>query len=232
MQRSEKYIVWAYEYLHGSSKYSYTLKAEPIHYSQCVGSFDIKNMEILRIPSAYKTQIEYLSEKDASYVIKTLLSLSVWEDIIIEKSLRWWLVISIFREAINMENLSRARKWKEWLKIDIATLTGDTVVRQWERIKESKVKESNIKEKINKKEKNKEELERFIKHRNTVFDEKRKVTTDLEKAYEKIKQEYTFEEFKEWVSNYCKEKHSTEKQYLLTPLAFLTRKDKWFRASL
>ena len=80
-------------------------------------------MEIIRIPNAYHTQIQYLNKEDSEYVLKTIFALAYWEDIKIENSLRWWLVISIWREAIQMENKARAKKWEKRLNEDIATLT-------------------------------------------------------------------------------------------------------------
>lgn len=79
-------------------------------------------MEIIRIPTAYATQIKYLSTEDSEYVLKTLFNLAYWEDVKIEESLRWWLVISIWREAIQMENKARAKKGQERLNEDLATL--------------------------------------------------------------------------------------------------------------
>lgn len=97
-------------------------------------------MEIVRIPNTYFTQIEYLSDEDVSYVMKTVWKLCNWFDVIVEKSLRGWLVISIYREAIQMENKARAKKWEKRLEIDVATLMGDTVSSQ----KENNVRPSNI----------------------------------------------------------------------------------------
>ncbi len=88
-------------------------------------------MEILRIPSAYFTQIEYLSKDDADYVLKTIFWLAYWKDIKIEKSLRWWLVLSIWREAIQMENKARAKKWEKKLDEANATLMADTDETYW-----------------------------------------------------------------------------------------------------
>ena len=88
-------------------------------------------MEILRIPSAYFTQIEFLSKDDADYVLKTIFWLAYWQDIKIEKSLRWWLVLSIWREAIQMENKARAKKWEKRLDEATATLMADTDDTLW-----------------------------------------------------------------------------------------------------
>lgn len=100
----------------------------------------------------YQSQIEYLSESDSEYVLKNIFRLSRWKDIKLEHSMRWWLVLSIWREAVQMENKARAKKWEKRLEIDDATLMGDTVetvkvenVRP-SNIKSSQVKSSNIKE--------------------------------------------------------------------------------------
>jgi len=88
-------------------------------------------MEIIRIPASYFLQLEYLNEKDFNYVMRNVFKLCSWDKIQVEKSLRWWLVYSIFREAVQMENKARAKKWKEWLNIDLATLTSDTDEQHW-----------------------------------------------------------------------------------------------------
>ncbi len=88
-------------------------------------------MDILRIPSSYYTQIKYLSKDDSEYVLKTIFWLAYWEDIKIEQSLRWWLVVSIWREAIQMENKARAKKWEKRLDEAEATLMADTDEPLW-----------------------------------------------------------------------------------------------------
>ena len=104
-------------------------------------------MEIIRIPSTYLSQIEYLWEKDKAYVLETLFRLCSWQDIKVQKSLVWWLVISMYREACQMENKARAKKWEKSLEIDIATLTHDTdAPEQCDQVKESNITSSNIKE--------------------------------------------------------------------------------------
>lgn len=98
-------------------------------------------MEILRIPWLYQSQIEYLSESDSEYVLKNIFRLARWKDIKLEHSMRGWLVLSIWREAVQMENKARAKKWEKRLEIDDATLMGDTV----ETVKVENVRPSNIK---------------------------------------------------------------------------------------
>lgn len=105
-------------------------------------------MEILRIPRVYQTQVEYLTQQDSEYVLKTIFKLAMWEDIKIEKSMRWWLVLSIWREAIQMENKARAKKWKERLNEDVATLMADTVgtvTNQNSATKSSQIKSNQVK---------------------------------------------------------------------------------------
>jgi len=104
-------------------------------------------MEIVRIPSNYYSQIEYLNKDDAEYVFKTIFSLAYWNDIKVEKSLRGWLVLSIWREAIQMENKARAKKWEKRLNEDFATLTADIEAENMRpnNIKSNQVKSSQIK---------------------------------------------------------------------------------------
>ena len=105
-------------------------------------------MEILRIPSAYYTQIQFLNREDSEYVLKTIFALSFWEKIKVEQSMRGWLVVSIWREAIQMENKARAKKWEERLNEDLATLSCDTDDTLWsskDATKSSQVKENQIK---------------------------------------------------------------------------------------
>lgn len=78
-------------------------------------------MEILRIPTHYTMQICYMSELDKSYIFETLMRLSIWEEIELEKSMRWWIALSIWTEAVQLENKANAKKWKS-LKIDIAPM--------------------------------------------------------------------------------------------------------------
>lgn len=75
-------------------------------------------MEILRIPTHYTTQITYISNEDKAYIFEVLMRMSIWERFELEKSLRWWIALSIFTEAVQLENKASAKKWKS-LKIDI-----------------------------------------------------------------------------------------------------------------
>ncbi|MCP4523128.1 MAG: hypothetical protein GY828_02815 [Candidatus Gracilibacteria bacterium] len=98
----------------------------------------------------YGTQIEYLSKEDSEYVFKNILRLSMNKDIKIEESMRGGLVLSIRREAVQMENKARAKKGNKRLEIDVATLMCDTesdVIENNVRpsqVKSSQVKSSNI----------------------------------------------------------------------------------------
>jgi len=83
-------------------------------------------MEIVRIPTTYSTQIQYLSDEDMSYVFKGLFTLSKWEVIDVEDSMRGGLLESIWREVIQMENKARAKKWEKRLSYELATLRVDT----------------------------------------------------------------------------------------------------------
>jgi len=82
-------------------------------------------MKILRIPVTYWCQIKYLSKDDADYVLKSLFKLSSDSTYKIEDSMRWWLIISMWREIIQIENKARAKKWLKWLKEEVATLSSD-----------------------------------------------------------------------------------------------------------
>ena len=78
-------------------------------------------MEILRIPTHYTTQITYMSNEDKAYIFEVIMRMSIWEKIELEKSMRWGIALSIFTEAIQLENKASAKKWKS-LKIDIAPM--------------------------------------------------------------------------------------------------------------
>lgn len=75
-------------------------------------------MEILRIPTHYATQITYMSNEDKAYIFEVIMRMSIWERFELEKSMRWWIALSIFTEAVQLENKAIAKKWKS-LKIDI-----------------------------------------------------------------------------------------------------------------
>lgn len=78
-------------------------------------------MEILRIPTHYTTQITYMSTEDKAYIFEVIMRMSIWEQLELEKSMRWWIALSIFTEAVQLENKASAKKWKS-LKIDIAPM--------------------------------------------------------------------------------------------------------------
>lgn len=116
-------------------------------------------MEIIRIPASYYNQIEYMSDQDVSYVMKTIFQLSNWFAPEIEKSMRWWLVISIYREATQMDNRTKIKKWGKGLIWDLAPKVPPKVLKNStlgaekqhpNKIKENKIKENKInKNKIN-----------------------------------------------------------------------------------
>ena len=108
-------------------------------------------MEILRIPTHYAMQISYMNESDKAYIFDILMRLSIWQEIEIEKSMRWWIVLSIWTEAIQLENKANAKKWKS-LKIDIAPMVQPMeqsknilVAPKSNQIKSSQVKPNQIK---------------------------------------------------------------------------------------
>jgi hypothetical protein len=62
--------------------------------------------------------------------------------------MRWWLALSIWREALQMENRARAKRWEKRLNIDLATLSCDTDGTLWcsnRATKSSKVKSNKVK---------------------------------------------------------------------------------------
>ncbi len=132
-------------------------------------------MEIIRIPSSYYSQLEYLPDKDFNYVLKTVFELCNLRDVKVEKSMRWGVVISIYREALQMENKARAKKWKKRLELDIATLMGDT--EEEHIVRPSNIKESNI-------------TEHKIKEKKEISIVVTKVTTLKDYMYSNIDKEY------------------------------------------
>lgn len=78
-------------------------------------------MDIIRIPTHYAMQITYMSDSDKAYIFDSLMRLSIWDIIDTEKSMRWWIVLSIWTEAVQLENKASSKKWKP-LKIDIAPM--------------------------------------------------------------------------------------------------------------
>lgn len=78
-------------------------------------------MDIIRIPTHYAMQITYMSVSDKAYVLDSIMRLSIWEVLDIEKSMRWGIVLSIWTEAVQLENKASAKKWHS-LKIDLAPM--------------------------------------------------------------------------------------------------------------
>lgn len=66
--------------------------------------------------------MKHLSDSDISYVMKSIFILSTWEVVEIEDNMRWWLVQSIWRETVQLENKARAKKWEKQLVYQLATL--------------------------------------------------------------------------------------------------------------
>lgn len=62
-----------------------------------------------------------MSDSDKAYVLDAIMRLSIWEIIEIEKSMRGGIVLSIWTEAVQLENKASAKKWHS-LKIDLAPM--------------------------------------------------------------------------------------------------------------
>ena len=62
-----------------------------------------------------------MSVSDKAYVLDSIMRLSIWEVLDIEKSMRWGIVLSIWTEAVQLENKASAKKWHS-LKIDLAPM--------------------------------------------------------------------------------------------------------------
>ena len=78
-------------------------------------------MEILRIPSQYHQQIKWFSPEDCEYILKTIFSLANGEIKEVENSMRGGFVLSMFREAVQMENRALSKKGEKWQEIEVAT---------------------------------------------------------------------------------------------------------------
>lgn len=66
--------------------------------------------------------MKHLSDSDISYVMKSIFLLSSWEVVELEDNMRWWIVQSIWRETVQLENKARAKKWEKTLCYQLATL--------------------------------------------------------------------------------------------------------------
>lgn len=62
-----------------------------------------------------------MSDSDKAYVLDSIMRLSIWEIPEIEKSMRGGIVLSIWTEAVQLENKASAKKWHS-LKIDLAPM--------------------------------------------------------------------------------------------------------------
>lgn len=182
-------------------------------------------MEIIRIPASYYNQIEYMSDQDVSYVMKTIFQLSNWFTPEIEKSMRWWLVISIYREATQMDNKSKIKKWKIPLTWASApkVLKNSTLGAEKQhpnKIKENKIKENKINEnKI--KENNKEIISSAAITALTLKDliiwkiDKEKFKIEFKMSEEDMRQElrYFYDYWNERSINWKKERWQMEKTF-------------------
>ena len=84
-------------------------------------------MEIIRIPSGYNEQLKWCSDKDLAYITRSLFSHASGQKIEVEESMRGGILLSMIREATQMENRARAKKGQKSLQIDLATPSRDTV---------------------------------------------------------------------------------------------------------
>ncbi len=66
-------------------------------------------------------QITYMVDSDKAYVFDSLMRLSIGEIIDIEQSMRWGVVLSIWTEAVQIENKASSKKWNP-LRIDLAPM--------------------------------------------------------------------------------------------------------------
>lgn len=62
-----------------------------------------------------------MSDSDKAYVLDSIMRLSIWEIIDIEKSMRGGIVLSIWTEAVQLENKASSKKWHSH-KIDLAPM--------------------------------------------------------------------------------------------------------------
>lgn len=62
--------------------------------------------------------MEYMSDEDRWYILLSLMRLSEWEVIEIDRSMRWWVTISIWKEACQLEKKARKGKWEDYNEVD------------------------------------------------------------------------------------------------------------------
>ena len=53
-----------------------------------------------------------MSENDKSYIFDSIMRLSIWEQLKVEESMRWGIVLSIWTEASQLEKKARSKKWE------------------------------------------------------------------------------------------------------------------------
>lgn len=180
-----------------------------------------KESQIIRLPKKYWDLINSLSNEDSWKLLKCMFSLDWCE-------LEWLLKTYFEIIKVDLVNLEKwAVNWLKWWRPKKDKTPG------YENEKPPVMKNDNLNEdktsiNIKKdKENYNEQLEKIIEYRNNIFKEKRQVTVDLLKAYKNLRKKYTKEDFSKWFKEYCKKKVNEDKQYLLSPISFLTQKN-WF----
>ena len=53
-----------------------------------------------------------MSENDKAYIFDSIMRLSIWEQLKVEESMRWGIVLSIWTEASQLEKKARSKKWE------------------------------------------------------------------------------------------------------------------------
>lgn len=78
----------------------------------------------------------------------------------------------------------------------------------------------------------KKELGIFINHWNVIYKQNRKITDELKKAYIVVRKKYFKDDFSTAYQAYNLKKKWVEKQFLLTPIWFVTQRLNWFTSYL
>lgn len=166
-------------------------------------------MEITRIPSTYLYQLEHMSEKDIKYIFISLLRLSNWEVFDIERSMRWWVLQSLWREAVQMENRANAKKWKKWLKYELATLTA-TEVATSTAPKSNQIKSNQEKERV-------KIFSDFISDEKNISIAYYVIEAFLD-LWWKPSEEETIESLRDWIIEVFAENGITDPQKMISPI--------------
>ena len=147
-----------------------------------------------------------------------------WLDFI-EPTLTWIskTVFTLIKPQLDA-NIKKYKNWKEPKHKQERSKSEAKPKQKWSKTQGNVNDNVNVNVNVND---NKQELEKVILHRNNVFKEKRQVTPDLLIAYKILRKKYSIDEFKIWFSQYCWDKHKTEKQFILSPLAFM-KQSNWF----